>query len=173
MTIPSTYTLWKYADKEAKLTYSVTVRPGWTPDMLAESRAHYIAACQAAIRGERKINWDIAVGFRATYEPCTHDESRVQIFGDIAVQVAPGINRQVTINCFDENTSAQELLDELWALMDAMQMIEAVAVLEQAQPPQPATLRPSRQRVNTKPLEDEFNLRAGGSHEIIATFGDL
>lgn len=147
MTIPSTYTLWKHPDKEAKLTYSVTVRPGWTPDMLAESRNHYVAACQAARDGKRVIDAQSPAARTLSLQPPTHDESRVQIFGDIVVQVAPDIMRQVTINCFDENTSGQELLDELWALVDTVQMIEAVATLEQAQTPQPATLRPSRQRV--------------------------
>lgn len=148
MTIPSTYTLWKYNDREVKLTYSITLRPGWTPDMWQESRRHYVEACQAAREGKRKfMEYVDPVFSRFPYEPCAHDEPRVQIFGDVAVQVAPGINRQVTINCFTETQSGQQLLDELWALVDALQMIEAVAVLEQAQTAQPATLRPSRQRV--------------------------
>ena len=148
MTIASTYTLWKYADKEAKMNYSVTLRPGWTPDMLQESRHHYVEACQAAREGKRLIvAASDPVFSRNSYSPCAHDEPRVQIFGDIVVQVAPGINRQVTINCFTETQTAQQLLDELWAIVDTLQMIEAVAVLEQAQAPQPATLRPSRQRV--------------------------
>jgi hypothetical protein len=111
--------------------------------MLAESRNHYVAACQAAREGKRVIDAQSPAARTLSLQPPTHDESRVQIFGDIVVQVAPGITRQVTINCFDENTSGQALLDELWAIVDALQMIEAVAVLEQAQTPQPATLRPS------------------------------
>ena len=144
MTIPGTFTLWEYADKVAKMNYSVTFRPGWRLDMLAETREHYIAACQAARDGKRVTSFLVS---RSTYPQRTHDEARVQIFGDVAVQVAPGIRQKVTINCFTETQSGQELLDELWALVDALQTIEAVAVLEQAQPPQPATLRPSRQRV--------------------------
>ncbi len=154
MTIPSTYTLWKHPDKEAKLTYSVTVRPGWTPDMLAESRNHYVAACQAARDGKRVLSGDYIN--RLDIYDVDFDDAMVQIFGDIVVQVAPGIRRQVTINCFTETQSGQQLLDELWAIVDAMQMIEAVAVLGQAQPPQPATLRPSRQRVT-----DDFDSIAG------------
>jgi hypothetical protein len=186
MTIPSTYTLWKHNDREAKLTYSITLRPGWTPDMLSDSRLHYIAACQAARDSNRLValKYRTFNGERVTYDaPCTHDEPRVQIFGDVAVQVAPGINRQVTINCFTETQSGQQLLDELWAIVDTLQMIEAVAVLEQAQAPQPATLRPSRQRVDVvkmnEPDEEEMIYRNADvegtyeNHDLIRTFGDL
>lgn len=163
MTIPSTYTLWKYNDKEAKLTYNVTVRPGWTPDMLQESRHHYVAACQAARDGKRYIDiewpdsWVMFGGIRTNYDPCTHDEARVQIFGDVAVQVAPGIRQTVTINCFTETQTGQDLLDELWVIADALQMIEAVTALEQAQPPQPTTLRSSRQRVTDNGEVEQYD----------------
>lgn len=143
MTIPSTYTLWKHNDKVNRITYSVTFRPGWTPAMLAESRQHYVAANLAARNGQRTIE---------TLDHLTYvnssDEPIIQIFGDVAVQVAPGITRNVTINCFDENASGQQLLDELWAIVDAMNTLEAVEVLAVATEPQPATLRPS-QRANT------------------------
>ena len=149
MTIPSTYTLWKYNDKPNRMTYSVTVRFGWTPDMLQKTRLQYVAACQAAREGKRVIvASNDPVFTRNTYPQNIHDEARVQIFGDVAVQVAPGITRQVTINCFDETTTGQQLLDELWALVDVMNTIEAVEVVEQALPPTPATLRPSRQRID-------------------------
>lgn len=136
MASPSTYTLWKHNDKAAKMTYSITFRPGWTPTMLAESRQHYVAACQAARSGQRTIeSLDHMAYINLSSGPI------VQIFGDVDVLVAPGITRKVTINCFDENTSGQELLDELWAIVDALTAIEAVATLEVATTPQPATLR--------------------------------
>lgn len=155
MTIPSTYTLWKYNDKPNRMTYSVTVRFGWTPDMLQETRKHYVEACQLARQGLRADGG--IYGTRTTYPQNIHDEARVQIFGDISVQVAPGITRQVTINCFDETTTGQQLLDELWALVDVMQQIEATEVVEQALPPQPATLRPSRQRVTDDGDVEQYN----------------
>lgn len=102
----------------------VTAREGATVEMVADTQRHFIHAVKVLEVGLTHAA-ESATNRAAYEENTTHEEARVVMWGQAAVLVAPveisGLTvLAVSINVVTEYTSAQEIIDLTWILLNAL-----------------------------------------------------
>ena len=156
-------------DNTPEIDVTITIREGATPEMIVETLDHYCIAVRALwsgdVLGDDKYN-----RVRKDYADTPHGEARVCCYGKAWMLLPSGKRRSVQINKCTEVTTAYELTrsirESIATLHDFYKLTTERRVnAEFASEPQPATLRPSRQRVKGM-LDDELahRLDVGPGH---------
>jgi hypothetical protein len=115
-----------YRETAKGLTYTVVVRDGATPDMIIETKRHYVrAALQAA-----QANSDFSEPDKTQYSQRTeyafhwsHSQPRVQVWGNVPVAILKNDavhTLTVAVNIMTEITNAVDLLAHLRMVADSM-----------------------------------------------------
>jgi hypothetical protein len=127
--------------------------------MIVETLDHFCITVRALWTGEL-----VCTDFhtRRDYGDTPHGEARVCCYGKAWLMLPSGKRRGVQINKYTEVTTAYELVRSIRESVQAIGDFHKLTLerltreTEQAQAPQPTTLRPSRQRVT-----DDYESIAG------------
>lgn len=146
---------------DVQISFTTTIRDGATPDMIQETKRHYLFAAKCAARGIHTIEnaEDIEIyGTRTDYGDNYHGQPRVLIFGDHELYLGwtePPTRVRVSMNKFTEVMTAQDMLNILFLnasnakYANAPVAQHAVAPAQNATTPQQAVTTTAPQAVGT------------------------